>query len=55
MNRVISACVHNAGRSLMAAAFLLPDPKGQAVERVRAIRDQIKAKVERLVEAEGWA
>jgi arsenate reductase len=32
----------------------LQDPKGQPVERVRAIRDEIKTRVERLVEAEGW-
>ncbi len=30
------------------------DPKGQPVERVRGIRDEIKTRVERLVEAEGW-
>ena len=30
------------------------DPKGQPVERVRAIRDEIKTRVARLVEAEGW-
>jgi arsenate reductase len=32
----------------------LPDPKGQSVERVRAIRDEIRARVERLLAAEGW-
>ena len=32
----------------------LPDPKGQPVQRVRAIRDEIRARVERLVTAEGW-
>jgi arsenate reductase len=32
----------------------LQDPKGQPVERVRAIRDEIKTRVARLVEAEGW-
>jgi arsenate reductase (thioredoxin) len=31
----------------------LPDPKGQPIERVRAIRDDIRAHVERLVAAEG--
>jgi arsenate reductase len=31
----------------------LPDPKGQPVERVRAIRDEIKARVLALIEAEG--
>jgi arsenate reductase (thioredoxin) len=33
----------------------IEDPKGQLLERVRAIRDQIRAQVERLVAAEGWA
>jgi arsenate reductase len=32
----------------------LPDPKGQSTERVRAIRDEIRDRVERLVVAEGW-
>ena len=32
----------------------LPDPKGQSVERVRAIRDEIRARVERLLAAQGW-
>ena len=32
----------------------LPDPKGQPVERVRAIRDEIRARVGRLIAAEGW-
>lgn len=32
----------------------LPDPKGQPVEKVRAIRDQVRARVERLVQVEGW-
>jgi arsenate reductase len=32
----------------------LADPKGQPMERVRAIRDEIRASVERLVSAEGW-
>jgi arsenate reductase (thioredoxin) len=32
----------------------LADPKGQSVERVRATRDDIRARVERLVAAEGW-
>jgi arsenate reductase (thioredoxin) len=31
------------------------DPKGQAPERVQAIRDEIRTLVERLVAAEGWA
>jgi arsenate reductase len=33
----------------------LPDPKGQPPERVRAIRDEVRARVQRLVEANGWA
>lgn len=32
----------------------LPDPKGQPVERVRAIRDDLRDRVERLIAAEGW-
>ena len=31
----------------------LDDPKGQSLERVRAIRDEIRARVERLLAAEG--
>lgn len=33
----------------------LPDPRGQPPERVRAIRDEVRARVRALVEAEGWA
>jgi arsenate reductase len=33
----------------------LPDPAGEPLERVRAIRDQIRARVEHLVETRGWA
>ena len=33
----------------------LEDPKGKAVEHVRAIRDEIKARVEKLIAVEGWA
>jgi arsenate reductase len=32
----------------------LPDPKGQPIERVRAIRDEIRTRVERLIAAEAW-
>ena len=32
----------------------LQDPKGQPAEVVRRIRDDIRARVERLVTAEGW-
>lgn len=33
----------------------IEDPKGQPLDRVRAIRDEIRARVDRLVTAEGWA
>ncbi len=33
----------------------LPDPKGQPLARVRGIRDDIRARVSRLLAAEGWA
>ena len=33
----------------------IQDPKGLPIERVRAIRDEIKARVERLVASERWA
>lgn len=32
----------------------LPDPKGQPVERVRAIREDIRARIAALIEANGW-
>ena len=32
----------------------LQDPKGQAGDRVREIRDEIRGRVKSLVEAEGW-
>ena len=32
----------------------LQDPKGQAGDRVREIRDEIRGRVRSLVEAEGW-
>lgn len=32
----------------------LPDPKGQSLEAVRSIRDDIEARVRALVQAEGW-
>jgi arsenate reductase len=34
--------------------WALSDPKGQPLERVREIRDEIRARVWRLVAAEGW-
>jgi arsenate reductase (thioredoxin) len=33
----------------------LEDPKGKPVERVREIRDEVKARVTALIEREGWA
>ena len=33
----------------------LPDPKGQPLECVRQIRDEIRAKVQELVKANGWS
>src|SRR3954464_12051292 len=33
----------------------LEDPKGKPVERVRAIRDEIRARVQELIERQGWA
>lgn len=32
----------------------LPDPKGQSMDRVREIRDDIRARVSNLLVAEGW-
>jgi arsenate reductase len=32
----------------------VPDPKGQSAERVREIRDEVRARVGRLVAEEGW-
>jgi arsenate reductase len=32
----------------------LPDPKGQPMEQVRRIRDEVRARVEALLEQEGW-
>lgn len=33
----------------------LPDPKGQPRERVREIRDEVRARVARFVAEQGWA
>ena len=33
----------------------LDDPKGKPIEQVRAIRDDIRDRVRRLVEGEGWS
>ena len=32
----------------------LPDPKGQPIEHVRLIRDEIRRRVQELVKANGW-
>jgi arsenate reductase len=34
--------------------WALEDPKGQPIERVRAIRDDVRRRVAQLVEANGW-
>lgn len=34
--------------------WTLPDPKGQPIEHVRAIRDDIRDRVERLITVESW-
>jgi arsenate reductase len=34
--------------------WLLPDPKGQGVEAVRAIRDEVQRRVDALLDARGW-
>ena len=39
---------------LRCLEWQLPDPKGQSLELGRAIRDEIRSLVERLVAAEGW-
>lgn len=33
----------------------VPDPKGQPIDRVRAIRDEIRRRVEALIAREGWS
>ena len=55
MKTVLFACIHNAGRSQMAAAFFnqLADLKGQPIEGVRAIRNEIRDRVEALILREG--
>lgn len=37
------------------ADWPLEDPKGKDAESVRRIRDEIRARVERLIEREGWS
>lgn len=36
------------------ADWPLPDPKGQPLEMVRDLRESLRGRVERLIEAEGW-
>jgi arsenate reductase len=36
------------------AEWNIPDPKGQPIERVRAIRDDIRDRVQALIAARGW-
>ncbi len=36
------------------ADWPLPDPKGQPLEAVRAIRDEIRRRVETMIAANGW-
>jgi arsenate reductase (thioredoxin) len=33
----------------------LPDPKGRPLDQVRVIRDEIRDRVQRLIDAEAWA
>jgi arsenate reductase len=33
----------------------LDDPKGQPIERVREIRDEIRSRVQSMIEREGWS
>ena len=40
---------------LRRADWPLEDPRGKPVERVRAIRDEVKTRVSKLLEDEGWA
>jgi arsenate reductase len=47
------ACPHVPG--LKRDDWPLEDPKGKPVERVRQIRDEVRARVAELLEREGWA
>jgi arsenate reductase len=46
---VLFVCVHNAGRSQMAAGYLEHLVFGQGIEAVRPIRDEIRVRVEALM------
>jgi arsenate reductase len=45
-------CPHYPGMKVQD--WPLDDPKGQPVERVRQIRDEIRRRVQEFVQAEGW-
>lgn len=45
-------CPHVPG--LPKEDWPLADPKGQPIERVREIRDEVRQRVEKLVAARGW-
>lgn len=47
------ACPHVPG--LKRDDWPLEDPKGKPLERVRQIRDEVRARVAELLEREGWA
>ncbi len=47
------ACPHVPG--LRHVDWELPDPSGASVERVREIRDQVRARVGSLIRENGWA
>lgn len=46
------ACPNVPG--LARADWPLSDPKGQPLERVREIRDEVRARIETLIEQRGW-
>jgi arsenate reductase len=46
------ACPHVPGRE--REDWALPDPKGLPVEEVRAIRNDVRRRVETLLESRGW-
>ena len=46
-------CPHVPGAS--RDDWPLEDPKGKALERVREIRDEIRVRVQTLIEREGWS
>ncbi len=46
------ACPYVPG--LRREDWAVPDPKGQSVERVRDIRDEIRRRVEALITVNGW-